>query len=64
MEEQVREAREFFRDHKSHIHIYQIDDSVIAELLGRDYIQRLTFDRRMDCLYDYLLSQSLCDVTE
>jgi hypothetical protein len=64
MEEQVREAREFFREHLSHMHINQIDDSVIAELLGRDYIQRLTFDRRMDCLYDYLLSQSLCDVTE
>ncbi len=64
MDEQVKEAREHFRDHKSHIHIYQIEDDVIAELLGRDYIQRLSFEMRMDCLYDYLLSQGLCDVTE
>jgi hypothetical protein len=64
MEEQIREARAYFGEHLSHMHINQVKDSVIAELLGRDYIQRLTFDRRMDCLYDYLLSQSLCDVTE
>jgi hypothetical protein len=64
MEEQVKEAREHFREHQSHIHIYQIEDEVIAELLGRDYVQRLTFEMRMDCLYDYLLSQGLCDVTE
>ena len=64
MDAQVKEAREHFRNHKSHIHIYQIEDEVIAELLGRDYIQKLTFEMRMDCLYDYLLSQGLCDVTE
>lgn len=64
MEEQIREAREHFREHKSHIHIYQIGDEVIAELLGRDYVQGSSFERKMDYLYDYLLSQSLCDVTE
>jgi|LakMenE18May11ns_1017448.scaffolds.fasta_scaffold8510383_1 hypothetical protein len=64
MEEQIREAREYFGEHLSHMHINQVEDSVIAELLGRDYIKELRFPRRMDCLYDYLLSQSLCDVTE
>lgn len=64
MDEQVREAREYFRDNKSYVHIYQIEDSTIAELLGRDHIQRLRFEMRMDCLYDYLISQGLCDVTE
>jgi hypothetical protein len=64
MEEQVKEAREYFREHLSHMHINQVEDSIIAELLERDHIQRLTFDRKMDCLYDHLLSQGLCDVTE
>ena len=64
MEEQIEEAREYFREHLSHMHINQVEDSVIAELLGRDYIKDLRFPRRMDCLYDYLLSQGLCDVTE
>lgn len=64
MEEQVKQAREYFSDNKSHVRIYQIEDDVIAELLGRDYIKRLSFEMRMDCLYDYLLSQGLCDVTE
>jgi hypothetical protein len=64
MEEQIIQAREYFRDNKSHIHIAQVKDEVIAELLGRDYIQRLSFEMKMDCLYDYLLSQDMCDVTE
>lgn len=64
MEEQIKQAREYFREHLSHMHINQVEDSVIAELLGRDYIQKLRFPMRMDRLYDYLLSQSLCDVTE
>lgn len=64
MEEQIKEAREYFAEHLSHMHIDQVEDSVIAELLGRDYIKELRFPRRMDCLYDYLLSQGLCDVTE
>ena len=64
MEQQIIEAREYFREHLSHMHINQVEDSVIAELLGRDYIKDLRFPRRMDCLYDHLLSQSLCDVTE
>ena len=64
MDAQVKEAREYFGEHLSHMHIEQVEDEVIAELLGRDYIQKLTFEMRMDCLYDHLLSQGLCDVTE
>ena len=64
MEEQIIQAREHFRDNKSHIHIEQVEDEVIAELLGRDYIQRLSFEMKIDCLYDHLLSQDMCDVTE
>ena len=64
MDEQIKEAREYFGEHLSHVHIEQVKDEVIAELLGRDYTQRLNFKTRMYCLYDYLLSQGLCDVTE
>jgi cytosine/adenosine deaminase-related metal-dependent hydrolase len=64
MNEQVKEAREYFKDHLSHIHIEQVTDEVIARLLGKDYIQRLNFKTRMYCLYDHFLSQGLCDVTE
>lgn len=64
MTEQIKEAREYFGEHLSHMHINQVEDSVIAELLGRDYVKDLRFPRRMDCLYDHLLSQGLCDVTE
>lgn len=64
MDEQVKEAREYFAENLSHMHIDEVKDEVIDELLGRDYIQRLNFKTRMYCLYDYLLSQGLCDVTE
>ena len=64
MDGQIKEAREYFGEHLSHMHIEQVKDEVIAELLGRDYIKNLRFPMRMDCLYDHLLSQGLCDVTE
>lgn len=64
MEEQIKNAREYFSANKSHVHIRQIDDSIIAELLEREYIKKLSFEMQMDCLYDYLISQGLCDVTE
>lgn len=64
MDEQVKEAREYFRDRLPHIHISQIKDEVIAEFLEKESISNLIFTIRMFCLYDYLLSQGLCDVTE
>ncbi len=64
MNEQVKEAREYFKEHLSHIHIEQVTDEVIGKLLGMERIQKLNFKTQMYCLYDYLLSQSLCDVTE
>ena len=64
MDEQVKQAREYFRENRSYIHLEQIGDDVIAELLGRSYVQEASFERRMDFLYDYALSQGLCDVTE
>jgi hypothetical protein len=30
----------------------------------QEYIINLSFERKMDCLYDYILSQGLCDVEE
>ena len=64
MEEQIKEAREYFNVHYPPIHIQQIPSRVIAEFLERSYIIPLGLSRKMDCLYDYLLSQSMCDVDE
>jgi hypothetical protein len=64
MEEQIEQAREYFRIHYPHVHIQQIASRVIAEFLQRPYIIAIDFVRKMDCLYDSLLSQSMCDVDE
>jgi hypothetical protein len=64
MEEKVKSAREHFRENYAHIGIGDIEDSVIAELLSRSYIVALDWSKQMDCLYDYIISQSLCDVVE
>jgi len=64
MEEKIKSAREHFRENYSHVNIRAIADSVIAELLSRNYIVVLEWSKQMDCLYDYIISQSLCDVVE
>jgi len=60
----VEDVRIYFRENYGHMYIYDISDDTIEEVIGRSYIKDLSFERKMDCLYDYLLSQDLCDVVE
>ena len=62
MTERIKLAREHFGENYPHIGIDAIEDSVIYELLSRSYIVALDWSKQMDCLYDYIISQSLCDV--
>jgi len=64
MEETVKLAREHFKENYAHVNICDVADSVIAEHLSRNYIVVLEWSKQMDCLYDYIISQSLCDVVE
>ena len=60
----ISDVRSFFVDHYGHVNLDQLSDGLILEFLSRDYLERLSFGMKMNCLYDYVLSQDLCDVTE
>ena len=64
MKEKIKSARDYFSKNYAHVNIRSIEDLVIGELLTRSYIIDLSWEKQMDCLYDYIISQSLCDVVE
>ena len=64
MNEIILKTREYFRINYGHVNLYSITDRIIENFLTQNYIINLPFNRQMDCLYDYVVSQSLCDVEE
>jgi|LakMenE18May11ns_1017448.scaffolds.fasta_scaffold7445498_1 hypothetical protein len=60
---EIKKVREFFEAHHSYIDINGLADLDIAEYLTRRYVKDLDFNKQMDLLYDYILSQNLCHVT-
>jgi hypothetical protein len=60
---EIKMVREFFQKHHSYIDLDGVADVDIAEYLTRRYVKDLAFDKQMDLLYDYILSQDLCHVT-
>lgn len=64
MEEKIKLARNYFSENYAHVNVRSLEDSVIGELLARKYIIDLSWEQQMDCLYDHIISQSLCDVVE
>ena len=55
---------EYFEQNYGYVDIKSIPRAAILEYLERGYIINLSFERKMDCLYDYILSQDLCDIQE
>ena len=55
---------EYFEQNYGYVDIKSIPRAAILEYLERGYVINLSFERNMDCLYDYILSQDLCNVQE
>jgi hypothetical protein len=55
---------EYFEQNYGYVDIKSIPRAAILEYLERGYVINLSFERKMDCLYDYILSQDLCNVQE
>jgi hypothetical protein len=64
LDQTVEDVRMYFRENYSHVDLYPLDNNVITEFLKQSYIINLSFELKMDCLYDYIISQGLCDVEE
>jgi hypothetical protein len=60
----VEDVRKYFDVNYPYIDLGMLSDETINEFLNQGYIIDLSFERKMDCLYDYILSQGLCDVEE
>jgi len=60
----MKEVRKYFNLNYGFIDLGGIDDHVLESFLSQSYLTDLSFIRKMDCLYDYILSQNLCDVQE
>ncbi len=60
----MKEVREYFNLNYGYVNLRGIDDHVLESFLSRSYLTDLSFMRKMDCLYDYILSQGLCNVQE
>jgi hypothetical protein len=62
--ENINEIRSYFADNYGYVSLDQLTDGFVLEFISREYLMGLSFDGKMDCLYDYILSQNLCDVEE
>ncbi len=60
----ISDVRSYFTDNYNHVSLDQLSDGFILEFLSRSYLERLSFEMKMDCLYDYILSQNLCEIVE
>ena len=60
----MKEVREYFEGNYGHVDLWSLPDETITNFLNQSYIVNLSFERQMDCLYDYILSQDLCGVEE
>jgi hypothetical protein len=61
---EVKKARDYFSIHYAHVAIFQISDQTIIDFLDQYHIKYISFPRKMELLYDHLVSQGLCDVSE
>jgi len=60
----LAEVKKYFEKNYPHVYLEDISDRVIRDYLDMGYIRDLSFERKMDCLYDYILSQGLCGIDE
>ena len=60
----MKEVKEYFDLNYPYVDLGGIDDHTLESFLSQSYLADLSFVRKMDCLYDYILSQNLCGVEE
>jgi hypothetical protein len=60
----ISDVREYFNNNYSYVNIGGISDEVILDYLSNGWVLNVPFERKMDLLYDYILSQNLTEVEE
>jgi hypothetical protein len=62
--ETINEIRSYLVYNYNHVSSNQLSDEFILEFMSRDYLIDSSFEMKMNCLYDHILAQDLCDVEE
>jgi hypothetical protein len=60
----IEQVKKYFRDNYPYVYLEDISDKTILEYLENGWVLNVPFERKMDLLYDYILSQDLCGVDE
>jgi hypothetical protein len=60
----MKEVREYFDLNYGYVNLDELTDVFIQKYLDQPWIINLPFERKMDCLYDYILANDLTDVQE
>jgi hypothetical protein len=60
----ISDVREYFRNNYSYVNIGGISDKVILDYLSNGWVLNVPFERKMDLLYDYILSNDLTEIEE
>jgi hypothetical protein len=60
----MKEVREYFEKNYGYVNLDELTDVFIQKYLEQSWIVNLSFERKMDCLYDYILANDLIDVDE
>ena len=56
--ENINEIRSYFADNYGYVSLDQLTDGFILRYIERSYLAELSVERKMDCLYDYILSHN------
>ena len=60
----LEQVKKYFRDNYPYVYLEDVSDKTILEYLENGWVLNVPFERKMDLLYDYILSQDLCGVDE
>jgi hypothetical protein len=64
MKETVRDVIDYFDKEYPYVDLGMLSECSISGFLVQEYIVNLSFERKMDLLYDYILSQGLTEIEE
>jgi hypothetical protein len=60
----IKQVREYFRVNYSYVNLDGLTDVFIRMYLENDWVLNVPFERKMDLLYDYIISNYLTEIEE
>lgn len=61
--DEVEKLKDYFREHYSHVSLQGISDKKLKAFLNRKWMNKYSFEKKMDLVHDAIVSQGHADVT-